>query len=146
MTITEMIIQDYPDVFTLWQNCEGIGLHGKEDSAEGISSFLQRNRGLSFIAREDGRIVGAVLCGHDGRRGYLHHLAIDANFRRKGIGRILVKQALSKLWMAGIRKCHIFVIADNVEGLAFWQRIGWSERTDVKLASKCIDADLFCSC
>jgi N-acetylglutamate synthase len=90
---------------------------------------------MSWVADEGGVVVGAVLCGTDGRRGFLHHLAVSRTRRRSGLGRMLVDRCLSSLAAAGMRKCHIFVIADNVEGQQFWTRIGWEERTTLKVMS-----------
>jgi N-acetylglutamate synthase len=135
MKIEEMTINDYADVFALWQSCEGIGLHDDVDSKEGIAAYLKRNGGLSFIVRRQGKLVGAVLCGHDGRRGYLHHLAVDSEYRKKGIGKALVEHVMSKLEKAGIRKCHIFVFGDNVAGQKFWKRVGWNMRRDLRIMS-----------
>jgi N-acetylglutamate synthase len=82
------------------------------------------------------RIVGAVLCGDDGRRGYLHHLAVAAACRRQGIGRALVEACLKRLGSAGIPKCNIFLLADNELGEAFWKHNGWNERSDLKVLQK----------
>jgi ribosomal protein S18 acetylase RimI-like enzyme len=135
MEIAEMTINDYAQVFALWQSIEGIGLHDDEDSMQGIAKYLARNSGLSFVARDAGKLVGAVLCGHDGRRGYLHHLAVKPEYRNKGIGRAIVEHVMSKLEKAGIKKCHIFVFADNSGGRRFWKRIGWNEREDLRIMS-----------
>ena len=138
MNINEMTINDYDDVIALWQKSEGVGLHDDVDSKEGIFKYLQRNIGLSFVAREDGKVVGAVLSGYDGRRGYLHHLTVAEKHRGKGLGKKLAKQALSKLRLIGISKCHVFVFADNTPAQSFWQHLGWTERKDLKILSKSI--------
>jgi len=91
---------------------------------------------MSFVAEDEGRIVGAVLCGSDGRRGFLHHLAVEKTSRRSGVGRRLVESCLEALAGAGLRKCHLFVLADNVEGQRFWKRIGWEERSTLKVMSR----------
>jgi N-acetylglutamate synthase len=135
MKIMEMTIEDYDQVFALWRSSEGIGLHDDVDSKEGIAGYLKRNNGLSFVARYNDKIVGAVLCGHDGRRGYLHHLAVDAKYRKKGLGKALVEHVMAKLQKVGINKCHIFVFADNGAGRQFWERIGWSQRDDLRIMS-----------
>jgi putative acetyltransferase len=133
--IAEMTAADYDAAFALWQQTEGIGLSAA-DSREGIDAYLARNPGLSLVAREDGRLVGTCLCGHDGRRGYLHHLAIVPTHRDRGLGRRLVQSCLERLAALGIDKCHAFLRADNSAGLAFWRAVGWQERMDVKLVSK----------
>jgi ribosomal protein S18 acetylase RimI-like enzyme len=139
VAISEMKIEDYEQVYALWQSVEGIGLHAYCDSKSGIALYLERNPGLSFIARDKKNMVGTVLCGHDGRRGYLHHLAITETYRNKGIGKALTQRALSELGKLGIKKCHLFVFSKNIEGQKFWQKIGWEERMDLILMSKDID-------
>src|SRR5271157_2498358 len=132
--IREFTMDDYDAACALWKRTEGIGL-SQADEPRNVASFLARNPGLSFVAEEEGRIVGAVLCGNDGRRGFLHHLAVEKSRRRSGIGRSLVERCLSVLASAGLRKCHLFVLADNVEGQRFWRTIGWEERTTLKVMS-----------
>jgi ribosomal protein S18 acetylase RimI-like enzyme len=136
MEITEMTTEDYGQVHDLWQRSGGVGLHEDTDSLRGIERYLGRNPGLSFVARDGGRIVGAVLCGHDGRRGYLHHLAVAPERRRNGVGRDLVRRALVRLQAIDIRKCHIFVFEDNLPAQEFWRSVGWSGRTDITIMSK----------
>jgi len=119
----------------LWAESEGIEL-GASDSPAGLESFLARNPGLSWVAFEGGRLVGAALCGHDGRRGYIHHLAVTPSQRRSGVGRALVQQCLSGLRRAGIEKCHIFVFRANRFGELFWSPTGWQRRDDVDMFSK----------
>jgi putative acetyltransferase len=126
---------DYEEVIDLWRHSEGVGLTAA-DSPEGLRAFLERNPGLSLAARLDGKVVGAVLCGHDGRRGYLHHLAVAPQERRQGIGRGLVEACLTRLSVQGIEKCHIWVRTKNGSGLAFWRAIGWLDRDDLKIMSK----------
>lgn len=134
--IAEMTAQDYDEVAELWRHTEGVGLDEDTDSRQGIAACLARNPGLSYVARQDGRIVGAVLCGHDGRRGYLHHLAVALAHRRKGIGRAMVEACLAKLGSVGIRKCNIFLFSDNEPGVEFWKHVGWKERADLKVLQK----------
>jgi N-acetylglutamate synthase len=140
ITICEMKPEDYDEVVALWQASEGIGLHEDVDSRQSIAAYLHRNPGTSHVARHAGRIVGAVLCGHDGRRGYLHHLAVAAPWRRQGVGQALVEACLLKLAAAGIPKCNIFLFADNEQGEAFWKNAGWNERADLKVLQRS------CSC
>lgn len=129
-----MGIGDYPGVMALWRATEGLCLRDA-DSEDAIRRYLDRNSGLSFVAEMDGALIGAVLCGHDGRRGYLHHLAVARSFRRKGLGRALAERCLEALRAMEIAKCHLFVRADNSAALAFWRRIGWGERADVVMMS-----------
>jgi ribosomal protein S18 acetylase RimI-like enzyme len=128
--IQEMTIADYDEVRSLWQESEGIELSGA-DSRSSIARFLERNPGLSFVARVDGQLVGAVLCGHDGRRGYIDHLAVCASHRRQGIGRMLASRCVYHLIQNGIQKWHLFVREDNREAIAFWRHLGWQQRVEL---------------
>ena len=128
-------IADYAQIHALWKKTEGIGL-GESDDRAGIAQFIARNPDLSLVATSRGRIVATVLCGHDGRRGYLHHLAVDRRWRHQGIGRALVTASLEKLSAAGIPKCNLFLFASNTEGRAFWKRLGWVVRTDLRLVQR----------
>lgn len=136
MKITKMTIKDYEEVFSLWKNTEGMGLHSDTDSKKGILRYLKRNPGMSFVARDNGKIVGTVLCGYDGRRGYLFHLAVDKACRKQGVGKAIVNRALSKLASIGITKCLIFVFAKNRTGRKFWKRTGWTQRPDIIMMTK----------
>jgi ribosomal protein S18 acetylase RimI-like enzyme len=136
MEIRELKIEYYEEVISLWQSAGGVGLDSDVDTKERIGIYLQRNPGLGFAAFEKGKIIGAVLCGHDGRRGYLHHLTVADAHRGKGIRTALVDKVISKLRTLGIRKCNIFVFADSAGGQEFWKKIGWVERTDLKVLSK----------
>ena len=118
---------DYPAVRALWSRTEGMGL-GESDTEAAIAAFLGRNPGLSMVAvAAPGTLLGAVLCGHDGRRGYLHHLAVDAAHRGRGLGRRLVASCLGALEREGIAKCNIFVYRDHDAGIAFWRHQGFDE-------------------
>jgi ribosomal protein S18 acetylase RimI-like enzyme len=130
-----MTIGDYPQVYTLWEKTEGVGL-SDADERENINQFLDRNPGMSFVAFDGDMLVGAVLCGNDGRRGYIHHLAIANTHRRNGIGARLVGECLLKLGESNIHKCHLFVFADNQGAIDFWKRIGWEQRGELLLMSK----------
>ena len=125
-------IEDFNAVIALWRRTEGVGLN-ESDTRRAIAAYLRRNPNLSFVAEKDGRIIGAVLCGHDGRRGYLHHLAVSKRHRFRGTGRQLVNACLAKLRKAGIQKCNIFIFANNAEGMKFWTHTGWSLRTELRL-------------
>jgi ribosomal protein S18 acetylase RimI-like enzyme len=134
-TIREMTEDDYDAVHALWKATPGIGL-SEADERRNIASFLVYNRGLSFVAETDGKLAGAVLGSFDGRRGYLHHLAVAPDVRRAGIGRKLVARSLEALRARGVRRCHIFVMADNADGQRFWERVGWFRRNDLLVMSK----------
>jgi ribosomal protein S18 acetylase RimI-like enzyme len=135
-TIQPMTMEHYERVLTLWKATEGMGL-SKADTPERIAQYLERNSGFSLVAfDEDGVLAGAALCGHDGRRGYLHHVAVRADRRGKGLGRLLVERCLDTLRAAGIDKCHLFVYGSNQTGRAFWSKTGWYERPELVLMSK----------
>jgi ribosomal protein S18 acetylase RimI-like enzyme len=127
--------QDLDAALALWSQSEGVEV-GQSDSPEKLATFLLRNPGLSWIAVRDGRIVGAALCGHDGRRGYIHHLAVAPSERRAGVGRALVERCLAQLRQAGILKCHIFVLGTNQFGELFWAPTGWQRRDDLQMYSR----------
>jgi N-acetylglutamate synthase len=136
--VTPFDIAVYDDVFTLWQQCDGVGL-SDADARENIERYLERNPGMSFAASSAGRIVGAILAGHDGRRGYIHHLAVHPMFRRQGLASRLVERSLRALRHCGIQKCHLFIFNNNPSGLAFWESMGWKRRFDLSVVSKQID-------
>ena len=121
--IQEMTVQNYDEIRALWQESEGIEL-SEVDSMDDIARFLERNPGLSFVARDNGQFVGVVLCGHDGRRGYIDQLAVRKSHRRQGIGKKLVAPCLYNLMRIGIHKCHLFVLEDNQDAIAFWKKLG----------------------
>jgi ribosomal protein S18 acetylase RimI-like enzyme len=131
-------IEDYAAVIALWRRTEGVGLN-ESDTRRAIAAYLRRNQRLSFVAEQDGRIIGAVLCGHDGRRGYLHHLAVSKRHRKHGIGRQLVNACLAKLRKVGIQRCNIFIYANNMAGIKFWTHTGWSLRTELRLMQLGLD-------
>ncbi|MFN2278672.1 MAG: GNAT family N-acetyltransferase [Candidatus Promineifilaceae bacterium] len=128
-------IDRYDEVYALWDRCSGVGL-SSADERDQIAAYLARNPGMSFIALDGSVVIGIVLGGHDGRRGYLHHLAVDDDYRRQGIGRQLVENCLSALAAEGIQKCHLFIFHENVGGIAFWQAQGWTLRQDIRVMSK----------
>jgi N-acetylglutamate synthase len=135
LTVCPMAMTDYEDVLLLWQASEGVGL-SEADAPARICSYLERNPELSFVAREGTLLAGAVLCGHDGRRGFIHHLAVHPSYRRRGLGRRLVEQCLHALADAGIDKCHLFVFHKNIGAVAFWERLGWQQRLDLITMSR----------
>lgn len=131
-----------PAVLSLWRNIDGVGLN-ESDTVERLEAFLARNLGLSRVAiapaeRSDPpeNVVGAILCGHDGRRGYLHHLAVAPEFRRRGIGSRLVSECLEELALIDISRCNLFVFADNAAGQSFWLAGGWRPRGDLCLLQR----------
>lgn len=127
-------VGDHAQAHALWESMAGVGL-SSADSLENIATFLRRNPGSSFVAVSDGRVVATILCGHDGRRGLIHHLAVAPKARRQGAGRALVERALAALRREGIEKCHLLVFNDNTDGRAFWRGIGADERTTLDVFS-----------
>ena len=122
--------QDYAAATALWNSAPGVRT---SESPEEFSRILARNPGLGCAAEMNGELIGAVLACHDGRRGYLYHLAVADSHRSLGIGRDMVERCLQRLKALGIERCSIHLIVDNAQGAAFWQRIGWRERTDLKV-------------
>jgi len=133
-----MTAADYDDVLALWGRSEGVGL-GASDTRESIGAYLIRNPGLSQVAVSDTRVVGAVLCGHDGRRGLFYHLAVDRDYRGRGLGRRMAERALALLKEQGIQKTYIMVFQENHEGRGFWEAAGWEARRD--LVPMCVTLD-----
>ena len=138
LCIRELTLADYEAILNLWRSTPGLGL-SDSDSRDNIQIFLTRNKGLSFVSEIDNEIVGTILCGHDGRRGFIYHLAIHHHYRRRGIGRKLVECCLAKLQEAAITKCHLFVLTDNIQGMDFWDRIGFHKREDIHIYSQNIE-------
>ena len=129
--IGTMTIEDYEGVYSLWKKIKGFGLRSVDDSREGIERFLKRNPTISVVAEEDGRIVGGILCGHDGRRGCLYHVCVDEGYRRRGIGKAMVVKAMEALNQEEISKVSLIAFTENDVGNAFWNTIGWTERMDL---------------
>jgi len=136
ITIRAMDADDYPAVAELWRRTEGVGLN-ESDTNDAIAVYLRRNPGMSAVGQsQEGVILGVVLCGHDGRRGYLHHLAVDPAHRHQGIARRLLEWCFERLHEAAVPKCNIFLFSDNESGASFWNRNGWSSRPDLVVFQK----------
>ncbi|MDE6763479.1 MAG: GNAT family N-acetyltransferase [Oscillospiraceae bacterium] len=138
MEIRKMKTEDYEAVYGLWLSCKGMGLNTVDDSREGIERFLHRNPDTCFVAEEDGKIVGAIIAGSDGRRGYIYHTAVSSDQRRQGIASKLVDTAMSALENIGIIKVAPVVFDRNAEGNAFWERAGFAVREDLIYRNKSI--------
>jgi ribosomal protein S18 acetylase RimI-like enzyme len=134
--IRELRATDLEAVIRLWRRSPGVGLDADSDNPSALRRYLKRNPGTSFVAVAGGRIVGAVLCGHEGRRGYLGHLAVDRSWRRHGIGLALVEKCLKALKARRIPKCNIIVFGENRSGLRFWRAAGWAARRDLVFMQK----------
>ena len=124
-------IDDYEQVYALWKQIHGFGIRSVDDSREGIARFLKRNPDTSVVAVEDGKIVGAILCGHDGRRGCMYHVCVDADYRMRGIGKSMVVFAMEALKKEKINKVSLIAFTKNDIGNAFWKEIGWTKRLDL---------------
>lgn len=136
MNIRLMTLSDYGAVYQLWLNTPGMGLNNLDDSLQGITKYLERNPRSCFVAEIDRRIVGVILSGHDGRRGFIYHLAVDLAYRLEGIGRALVDAALQALDVEGIHKVALVVYAGNETGNAFWEKLGFITRPDLTYRNK----------
>ena len=135
VSLVPMSIDDFPGMISLWKSLPGIGLSGA-DEQESLDKFIEKNPKTCFVLKENGSVVGTVLGGNDGRRGYIYHLAVDPSFQKSGYGKVLVNAVLESFKLAGIQKSHIFVISDNKEGIDFWRHIEWTLRDDVLIMSK----------
>lgn len=131
MTIRKLDIRDYDSVYAMWTRTDGMGLRSLDDSREGIEKFLFRNPNTNFVAVNQGEVVGVILCGHDGRRAYIYHAAVLKDYRKKGIGKKLVYEVLKALKSEEIHRVALLVFKDNNNGNAFWESIGFEERTDL---------------
>ena len=137
-TIRPMTIADYDGVYDLWISTPGMGLNTTDDSREGIARYLRRNSTTCFVAEEAGRIVGVIIAGHDGRRGFIYHTAVRPECRKQGIATQLVEHAMDALEKEGIHKAALVVFERNALGNAFWERIGFEERTDLVYRNRSI--------
>lgn len=131
MQIRKMQIADYPAIVALWHSCSGMGLNNLDDSREGIARFLERNPDTCFVAEAEQQILGAILTGNDGRRGYIYHTAVSPQQQKQGIGTLLVHAALDALRKNGIHKVALVVFAHNAGGNAFWEKQGFTVREDL---------------
>ena len=130
LQIREMTIEDYDEIFALWQVTTKRAL-SDADSRENIAKYLEHNKGMSLVGIVDGKIIATVLAGHDGRRGFIHHMAVLPEFRRKKIGHALAQTAIQKIREQGIDKTHIFCYQNNETGQSFWRDFGFEKREDV---------------
>ena len=121
---------DIGPALSLWRQCEHIGLSSSDTSTD-ITCFLERNPGCSFVVPGETELAGAILCGHDGRRGYIYHLAVAHGFRRQGLGEALLNASVKALREQKIHKCHAVVFSDNPNAELFWEKQGWHRRTEL---------------
>ena len=128
--VRPMTVQDYDGVYALWETIRGFGIRSLDDSREGTERFLLRNPGTSMVAVSDGRIVGSILCGHDGRTGCFYHVCVEESCRRRGIGKRMATEAMKALKEQKINKVSLIAFKRNEVGNQFWHGFGWKERTD----------------
>ncbi len=133
-----MNISDYEKVYAIWISCKGMGLNNLDDSREGIERFLLRNPESCFVAEADETVVGVIMSGHDGRRGYIYHTAVLPEYRNRGIAANLVENAMSAMKNAGINKVALVVFDRNEGGNAFWEKMGFAVREDLVYRNKSI--------
>jgi ribosomal protein S18 acetylase RimI-like enzyme len=138
MKIRKMTIDDYEEVYDLCVATPGIGLNEIDDSKAGIEKYLKRNPNTCFVAETDGKIVGVILAGHDGRRGFIYHTAVATDYRNKGIGSALVDSALKALREEGISKVALVVFGRNEVGNSFWEQKGFHVREDLVYRNKAL--------
>lgn len=138
MIIRKMTTEDYNDVYDLWMSCVGMELNNLDDSKEGIDKFIQRNPDTCLVAEKDSSIVGAIMVGSDGRRGYIYHTAVHPDFRRQGIASKLVDSAIRKLSALGINKVALVVFDRNDTGNSFWESQGFTVRNDLVYRNKAL--------
>lgn len=139
MNIRKMLVKDYDEVYALWMSCEGMGLNNLDDSRDGIDKFIKRNPDTCFVAEIGNKIVGVIIVGNDGRRGYIYHTAVNPQYRNQGIGFQLVDTAMQALKQCGINKVALVVFDRNENGNAFWQKLGFTVREDLIYRNKAIN-------
>lgn len=134
--IRKMMVRDYAAIHELWLSCKGIGLNDIDDSESGIVRFLERNPDTCFVADTDGKVIGAIMVGNDGRRGYIYHTAVHPLYRKQGVGSALVNSALNALGLIGISKVSLVVFENNIDGNVFWEKQGFTVRNDLIYRNK----------
>ena len=130
-TLRVMQIEDYEQVYNLWMTIDGFGIRSIDDSYEGVERFLKRNPTTSVVAEADGKVVGANLCGHDGRRGCFYHVCVHADYRKHGIGKAMAVFCMKALQEEHINKVSLIAFKSNVVGNTFWRKVGWTFREDL---------------
>ena len=136
MIIRIMKIEDYEKIYDLWIHTEGMGLNTTDDSKEGIEKYLLRNPNTCFVAEDNGTLIGVIMSGHDGRRGFIHHTTVRKEYRGQGIGKKLVDSAMTALEAEGIHKVALVAFEKNVSGNIFWEKAGFTVRNDLVYRNK----------
>lgn len=139
MKIVKMTNEYYSDVYELWLSCRGMGLNNLDDSEQGINKFLQRNPDTCFVALQDEKVVGVIMAGSDGRRGYIYHTAVNPQYRKRGIATALVETVMQAMKNIGINKVALVVFEHNEGGNKFWEKLGFTERNDLVYRNKAIN-------
>lgn len=138
MIIRKMKLSDYETVYSLWLSCKGMGLNDLDDSRIGIEKFLKRNSETCFVAEINDKLIGVIMAGNDGRRGYIYHTAVHPDFRNQGIARTLVETVMKALKECGISKVALVVFERNQDGNGFWEKLGFTVRDDLIYRNKSI--------
>lgn len=143
MNLRPLTIDDYPQLYQLWESLPGFnrGLRNLDDSQEGIAKFLQRNPSTCFVLEEAGQLVGGILAGHDGRRGYIYHAIVHPDFQGNGLGKLLADRACEALMAEGIHKAGMLVFGSNDQGNTFWESQGWQTRPDLIYRNKTLNQE-----
>lgn len=136
VNIRVMTIEDYDGIYDLWINTPGMGLNSTDDSREGIEKYIKRNPTSCFVAEDNDKIVGVIIAGHDGRRGYIYHTAVLPAYRKQEIAKRLVDSVMSALDAEGINKVALVVFKKNELGNGFWKNIGFINRDDLVYRNK----------
>lgn len=132
ITTREMQPADYENAFALWKTIHHFGIRAVDDSREGIERFLARNPHCSVVAEtKEGRIVGTILCGHDGRTASFYHVCVHEDFRKKGIGKRMVVFCMQALKRENVSRISLVAFRENELGNKFWHGAGWTERHDL---------------
>ena len=128
--VREMKTEDYPAVYELWKSVSGFGMRTVDDSEENITRFLARNKGLSVVAVEDGKIVGSILCGHDGRTGAFYHVCVHKDYRGRGLCTRMTDACVAALKKEQVNRVSLIAYVTNSVGNAYWKKQGWTLRED----------------
>ena len=143
MNLRILSLEDYPRLYELWSSSPGFnrGLRSLDDSLEGIARFVARDPNTCFVLERDGRLIGSILAGHDGRRGYIYHAIVHPEFQGQGFGKLLANKACEALMAEGINKAGMLVFASNEQGNAFWESQGWTDRPDLVYRNKSLNSE-----
>ena len=137
--IEKMEIGDYDEIISLWENTEGVGLSGSDDSKKSIKKFISKNPDTCFVVKNNGAIIGTIMAGSDGRRGHIYHLMVKPEYRKQGIGRKLLDKVEEGLRKEGITKAFLVVFRENDIGNGFWEEVGYKTREDLYYRDKRLD-------